>query len=297
MRARHVLYTAVLSLALIPDPLQSQSVGKMLENDFKNFGGDVWAVWTSPFRASKRDWLSAGLLIGASAATAPVDASVDRWMVNNEGNAAWGAIKELREGGAAFSGKYVTPAAAGLLVYGLATKNTKVQEGLFGCLASYVSGSIVRNYVVYYLVGRERPDSSRDDAITSPPAADGDQYNFTFPGKKEWGMHSLPAGHAANIIACASFLNNRFEMGYVEPALYALSAGIGVGRLVDRRHWTSDTMLGMIFGYAIGKEVAHRSKDRIPRGTGAVGAAASVLGNAYVTPTGKGLTLGWKTTF
>lgn len=284
-------------VALVPTVLPAQSVGKMLENDFRNFGGDVIAVWTSPFRADPRDWLNAGLWIGASAAISPLDDDVDRWMVRNEGNAAWGAIKELREGGAAFSGKYVTPAAAGLLIYGLATKNTKIQEGIFGCLASYVSGSIVRNYVLYYIVGRERPDSSRDDAITSPPADGNAQYNFTFPGKSEWGMHSLPAGHAANIIACASFLNNRFDMGYVEPLLYAVSAGIGVGRLVDRRHWTSDTMLGMVFGYAIGKEVAHRSKDRSIPGPRAVGAAASILGKAYVTPGAKGLTVGWKTTF
>jgi hypothetical protein len=87
-------------------------------------------------------------------------------------------------------------------------------------------------------------------------------------------------------------------MGYVEPALYALSAGIGVGRLVDRRHWTSDTMLGMIFGYAIGREVAHRSSLRAEKASGAVGAAAATaLRGAYFNPSRKGMTLGWRTTF
>lgn len=281
---------------LIPALLPAQSVGKMLQDDFKNFGGDVWAVWTSPFRATPQGWLATGLMVGASAAIAPFDDNVDRWMVRNEGNAGWSALKELREGGKAFSGKYVTPAAGLTLIYGLATKNTKVQEGLFGCLASYTAGSVVRNYVLYQLVGRERPDSSRDDAITSPPATDGDQYNFTFPGKKEWGMHSMPAGHAANIMSCAAFLNNRFEMGYVEPVLYALSAGIGAGRLVDRRHWTSDTFLGMAFGYAIGREVAKRSLIRGQQG-GAGGAAAAALSGAYLNPSRSGITLGWKTTF
>jgi membrane-associated phospholipid phosphatase len=237
------------------------------------------------------------LVIGASAAASPLDDDIDRWMVRNDNNAAWSAIKELREGGKAFSGKYITPVAGVALIYGLATKNTKVQEGIFGCLASYVSGSVVRNYVLYNLVGRERPDSSRDDAITSPAASEGDQYEFTFPGKSEWGMHSLPAGHAANIMACATFLNTRFDMGLVEPVLYAVTAGIGAGRLVDRRHWTSDTMLGMAFGYAIGREVAHRSAARAGQG-GVGGAAASALSNAYLSPSrGGGFTLGWKTTF
>ena len=283
--------------------MPAQSVGRMLETDLKNFGGDVWAVWTSPFRASGKDWMTAGLLIAGSAAAAPFDDNVDRWMVKHENSSAWSPLKELREGGAGFSGKYITPVAGAALIYGLIAKDMKVQEGIFGCLASYVSGSVVRNYVVYPLVGRERPDSSKDDAITPPPAEEGDQYNFTFPGKYNvWGMHSIPAGHAANIIACASFLNNRFEMGYVEPALYLVSAGIGVGRLVDRRHWTSDTFLGMGFGWAIGKQVAGRSAKRAVQGTagagGAAGAlAATTLSKAYFTPSKKGFTFGWKTTF
>src|SRR3954466_1927306 len=237
-------------LLLIPAMLPAQSVGRMLQDDLRNYGGDLWAVWTSPLRATPQGWLTTGLMIGASAAVSPLDDNVDRWMVRNEGNSAWSAIKELREGGRAFSGTYVTPAAGLTLVYGLATKDKKVQEGIFGCLAAYTSGSVVRTYVLYNLVGRERPDSSRDEAITSPAASEGDQYNFTFPGKSEWGMHSLPAGHAANIMACATYLNRRFDMGVVEPLLYAVTAGIGTGRLVDRRHWTSDTFLGMAFGYA-----------------------------------------------
>jgi membrane-associated phospholipid phosphatase len=265
----------------------------MLEADVRNSVGDVWAVWTSPFRAAPRDWLSAGVVIAASAATAPFDDDVDRWMVRNESNSAWGAIKELREGGAAFSGKYAVPAAGVVLVYGLATKNTKLQEGVFGCLASYASGSVIRNYVVYYLIGRERPDSSRDEAITSPPASEGDQYHFKIPGKKQWGMHSLPAGHAANIMACATYLNTRFDLGYVEPALYALTIGIGTGRLVDRRHWTSDTMLGMGFGYVIGREIAKRSLNRAAAASGLGGAASG----AYLAPTRHGLTIGWQKTF
>jgi hypothetical protein len=268
----------------------------MVKNDFRNFGGDVWSVWTSPFRAGPKDWMNTALVVGASAAMSPLDDDIDRVMVRNENNAAWSAIKELREGGAAFSGKYVTPVAGAALIYGLATKNTKIQEGIFGCLAAYTSGSVVRNYVFYNLVGRERPDSSRDDAITSPAANGGDQYHFTFPGKSEWGMHSLPAGHVANIMSCATYLNTRFDMGYVEPVLYAVTAGIGVGRLVDRRHWTSDTFLGMAFGYAIGREVAHRSLDRAGR-SGMSGAASSALSKAYVSPAKGGLTLGWKTTF
>lgn len=269
----------------------------MLETDLRNFGGDVWAVWTSPFRAGPKDWLTAGLIVGASAAATPLDDDIDRWMVRHRNNFAGGSLKELREGGLAFSGKYITPVAAGALVYALATKNTKIQEGIFGCLASYASGSVVRNYVIYPLISRERPAPVK--GTDPPPAVQGDQYEFAVPGEFDnWGQHSMPAGHAANILSCASFLNNRFEMGLVEPALYLVSAGIGVGRLVDRRHWNSDTMIGMAFGYAIGRQIAHRSLNRAMNTQGGAGsAAASVLSGTYLSPSKTHITLGWKTTF
>jgi membrane-associated phospholipid phosphatase len=292
MQVRFALPAALL-ISLSPALAPAQSVGEMVRNDVKNFGGDVWSVWTSPFRAGPKDWMNAGLAVAVSAGVSTFDDDVDRWMVRNEGNAAWSALKEVREGGHAFSGKYIAPVAAATLVYGLAAKNTKVQEGLFGCLASYTAGSVVRNYVFYYAVGRERPDSSRDDATTSPAADEGDQYHFTFPGTKDWGMHSLPAGHAANIMACATYLNTRFDMGLAEPLLYAVTAGIGTGRLVDRRHWTSDTVLGLVFGYAVGREVAKRSLARSEKAS----AISSGMSGAYLTPSKGGITLGWSRTF
>lgn len=294
MHSRFVIRAATL-LALFPAILPAQSVGKMLQTDLKNFGGDVWAVWTSPFRAGPKDLLTTGLVIGATAAMMPIDDDVDRWMVRNRNSGGWKPIEALREGGALYSGKYITPIAGGALIYGLATKNMKVQEGIFGCLASYTAGSVLRNYVLYYLVGRERPAPVR--GVDTPPAQEGDQYEFTFPGESDWGMHSLPAGHAANIVACASFLNNRFEMGYVEPLLYAVAAGTGVGRLVDRRHWTSDTFIGMAFGYAIGRQVAGRSLKRAAEMDALGGAAAAALSGAYISPTRRGLTVGWQKTF
>src|SRR4051794_11812615 len=95
-------------ILLTPFALGAQSVGEMVKTDLRNFGGDVWSVWTSPFRAGPRDWLSAASIVGASALISPADDEVDRWMVDNRTNSAWSAIKELREGGVAFSGKYVT---------------------------------------------------------------------------------------------------------------------------------------------------------------------------------------------
>jgi membrane-associated phospholipid phosphatase len=66
-------------------------------------------------------------------------------------------------------------------------------------------------------------------------------------------------------MACASFFNHRFDLGYAEYAIYALATGIGIGRVADQRHCASDALVGGVFGFAIGKYVAERSQKRADR--------------------------------
>jgi len=294
MRSRSIVFGAAL-LVGFPGAVHAQSVGKMLEYDVRNGVVDMVSVWATPFRGSGRDWLTTFGVIGASAAISPVDDNVDRWALAHRNESAWSALKELREGGAAYSGKTITPVVAGLYVIGLATKSTHIRDGVWGCAASYASSSIVRTYVFYETIGRQRPDPLKGHQPVPIPSKQGDQYKFrAFPGAT-WGLHSLPAGHIANIASCAGFLANRFEMGYAEPLVYLVTAGVGMGRILDRRHWTSDTMIGAVFGYAVGKEVALRS---LRRREGAKREAdASEPQGFFVAPAAGGVGMGWQWSF
>jgi membrane-associated phospholipid phosphatase len=148
---------------------------------------------------------------------------------------------------------------------------------------------------MYRLIGRPRPDSVRHEH-SQVPSEQGDQYKFYW-GSNDWGRHSLPAGHVANVAACASFLSHRFGNKYVTIPAYAVTLAVGIGREVDRRHWTSDTVLGVLFGYAVGKEVAIRSLDRRERegnGSSSNGSDGSAL---FFAPDANGLVVGWRMTF
>jgi len=293
MHGRMLATTAAL-LVLVSASARAQTVVKMVGQDVENAARDIVGVWVAPFQSTGRDWLAAGGLSAASALVSVWDDDVDRFMVNHADWSGWSAIKELREGGHAFTGKYVTPVLGVGYVVGLATNNRDIRDGIFGCLASYASGSILRNQVFYRLISRERPDSSRRHVVTAPPAQQGDQYDIEF-GDGGWGEHSWPAGHVANIAACASFLNNRFSMGFVEPVLYGLTAAVGIGRQVDRRHWTSDTVIGIIFGYAIGKEVAKRSLHRLDADR--LSAANRFMNGLGMSQAPGGFVIGWSATF
>jgi membrane-associated phospholipid phosphatase len=63
-------------------------------------------------------------------------------------------------------------------------------------------------------------------------------------------------------MSCVSYWSHRFDLGVAQPVPYAIAALIGFARVVDGAHWTSDTLLGMSWGFAVGKAVAAESRDR-----------------------------------
>lgn len=269
----------------------AQSVIQTMAQDVKNSVGDAWAVWTSPIHGTPRDWLTAAGLVGASAAVSPWDDDVDRWAVKQANDASWSWLKQFREGGAVFSGRQVTPVALGLYAVGLVVRSPQLREGLVGCATAYGATSVVRTFVAYPLMARTRPDSGRSGA--APPAKSGDQYDIGFPGTADWGRHSFPGGHITNVSACAAFLTSRYDLGIAKPLPWIAAGAVIVGRTLDRRHWLSDEMIGGFFGYAVGREIALRSRHRSRRAEKTVQSQSRLL----IGPAPGGVGVRWSLDF
>ncbi len=110
---------------------------------------------------------------------------------------------------------------------------------------------------------------------------------------KTW--RSFPGGHVANVMACASFFNTRYEWGVVEPALYGLVGAVALGRMADRAHWLSDNFVGGVVGYAIGRTVAVRQLRRKAKRESE--AAAGGANGFYAAPDPTEMRIGWRFTF
>jgi membrane-associated phospholipid phosphatase len=63
-------------------------------------------------------------------------------------------------------------------------------------------------------------------------------------------------------MSCVSYFSHRFSLGVAEPVMFAYPIMIGLGRMADGWHWTSDTMAGAAMGFAIGKAIADRQSAR-----------------------------------
>lgn len=216
--------------------------------------GDVLAdagyVVGSPLRADGRDWAAAGIVALTFGALLPLDAPVDRWIVRHPNAAAVAALKPFREQGGVLNrlvtARQLMPISGALLLGGLVGNDRHLREAGYGCLSAWASSNVVR-YSVYALVARERPSS-----------AEGQPFNFRVPGDRKWEHQAFFAGHTTNAFACASFWNTRFDLGAGEPVIYATAALTALSRLADRRHWTSDTFMGVTIGTVVGRVVASR---------------------------------------
>ena len=289
--SRTFVPTFVLSLA-VTTTASAQVTFKTTTYEIRDAFGDFLHIWVSPFQAEQRDWIAAIGVAAGAAALLPVDDQIDSWIVRHPSSAVVQAFtpwdEDHPELGDLSTSQRLIPVSAVLITSGMFSDNRKLREAGWGCLAASQASSSIRQ-ATYALVSRERPSLNH-----------GDQYAIKTPGG-EWDYHSFFAGHATNAWSCVSFWNTRFHMGLLEPVLYASAAGITFSRMKDRRHWASDTWVGIAAGYAMGRSVAaryaRRQAKREAKEKGSEPIRASFLEGLQLAPTPKGIAIGWSGSF
>jgi len=77
------------------------------------------------------------------------------------------------------------------------------------------------------------------------------------PSRFELGRDSFPSSHTSQAFAVAAVLSDRYDQP-VPVIAYGLAGLVGVARLIQDKHWTSDVAAGAVLGWAIGKALSLR---------------------------------------
>jgi membrane-associated phospholipid phosphatase len=245
----------LLSCAIVPSA-SGQFRADSTKRDVQHLAGDIWSIWTAPAHAKPRDLGGTAAGFGIAGAAAFFDEPLYRWMGDHEDSWPMRLLHPLREQARypAYemgSGQYLLPLSAMLYIAGTAGRSRGLRDAGLGCAAAHLTSAGARD-IVYLLVQRDRPRESPDDP-----------FRFRFPGEsgwsyRDWNWHSFFSGHIANSMGCASFLAHRFHLRVAEPVAYTFVSAIGLGRVADGRHWLSDTVVGALFGYEVGRTVSAR---------------------------------------
>jgi membrane-associated phospholipid phosphatase len=240
-------------LSLAPLPVGAQRILHNAWSDVKTGLTDVGYVWTAPLHMSKRDLNGLAVVAGTTAVALAFDDNLQDWLRAHPESVPVEAVSWFREdrGGEELGDIWMFIRGSGVIwLVGLATGSETLRDAATGCVAAGIAQTLPRRLVLYNLVKRTRP------RFTDDP------YRFDVPGSKVWDHRSFYGGHGSNAMTCIAFWNNRFDLGIAEPVLYAAAIATGVARTVDEAHWSSDTVLGLAVGYAIGRTVAIRQKNR-----------------------------------
>jgi hypothetical protein len=244
----------VAALAVGSSVVAAQPTATSEMRDLRNLGGDVWAAWSSPARLDGRTLVPVGVAVGGIALAFVADSLIYKLLSNHPGALPVRLLAPVRADGLPVikdltTSTYLIPLSVAAYAAGRLSRSDPLRDAAMGCGASYLASLGVRLMFVT-TVHRSRP------------YLDEGPYAVSFPGLGDWDHRSSTAGHAGNAAACASFLGNRFSMGWGEPVMYAYVGVLALGRIADGWHWTSDTMTGVIAGVAIGSVVAHRQLSR-----------------------------------
>jgi membrane-associated phospholipid phosphatase len=282
------LLAGLLLLSVPAGRADAQRTLRTIGKDLGTGVRDILYVWSAPARADGRDWLGAGLATALVVATGAADRDIQKWVVRHPSSAVVDAFRPFREGQDiplvdAGSPKRILPFTAALYGVGFIADSPTIRDAAMGCASAEQAQAII-HLVALNVVQRERP-------LT----AGGDPFDVGW-GSGPWERHSFFSGHASNIMACVAYWNERFDIGPVEPVLYAVALGIGLGRIPDQRHWASDVVSGTIIGHAAGRTVGRRARKRAERG-GEAPASTGMIHRPYLVGGAHGVAAGWQIAF
>lgn len=249
---RQTSFLATLALlSWHPRVASAQLRGDSTWRALQRLGGDAWSVWTAPIHARAKDAEGVGAVMAATGVGAALDEPLQHWISTHPNAWPVAILGPLRESAhyPAYelgSGQFLLPISAALYLAGSFSKSQGLRDAGLGCATAHLTAAGVRG-LVFLFVQRDRPRLSPDDP-----------FNIRLRGTRDWNKHSFFSGHIANSMGCASFLAHRFDLHLAEPVIYGYVSAIGAGRVLDGRHWLSDTVVGALFGYVVGRTISAR---------------------------------------
>jgi membrane-associated phospholipid phosphatase len=223
-----------------------------------DFGDQV----TAPFRFKTKQWLITGAAVGITSALFLIDNDINEWARVQKQKHNWVNISSpvITQFGASWANYSVV----GIGLLSAAFKNKKgVETSLLATQAMITSGVWV--HLIKILTGRERPE--KDNIVDNP---DSDNWYGPFalydhdlalkkPGSS---FDSFPSGHTAYAFSIATVFASQYrDMKAIPILCYSIASLVGISRLTENRHWSSDVFAGAFFGFVCGKQVvAHYDK-------------------------------------
>jgi hypothetical protein len=219
---------------------------------FHNFGAQA----TAPFQFKTKQWLITGAAIGITAALICVDDDIDEWAQTQKQKHNW--VNRSSPVITEFGNRYGVYLVGAIGSFSAAFKKQKgVQTSLLATQAMITSSVWVQ--LIKIITSRERPKaayiySQSEGGKWYGPFARFD--NDLAWNKSGFAFNAFPSGHTAIAFSIATVFASQYNDTRAVPVLsYSAATLVGISRLTEHEHWSSDVFIGALMGYLCGKQV------------------------------------------
>jgi len=217
-------------------------------------GSSLKQEFTKPFHMTKKDWGNFGKFAAATVALSFADRPIQKEALKLRNRNT--AVNDISKYVTNFGGLYEGYTLAALGAYGFVFKNQKMKTTTLLATQSYITAAALES-VLKFLSGRTRPSFYGPNEVARPRfLGPFSKTGVDVAGKTTYS--SFPSGHTTVAFAAATVFASEYKNKPLVPIIaYSAATLIGVSRITENKHWTTDVLVGAAVGFLAGKNVVN----------------------------------------
>ncbi|MGA2362281.1 MAG: phosphatase PAP2 family protein [Candidatus Aminicenantales bacterium] len=222
----------------------------------RDFLKDAGQIWSYPVHIRSRDILPIAGLATLTGLLIANDEAIHRGFMNYREAHAWvrGVSPVITQMGS--YGAWGT--AAVFLGVGLIGGDKKSTETAVLAASAMVQSNILVTFLKG-IFGRQRPFWADGVDHWSGPVGFFERFESGQTGRYD----SFPGGHSITAFSLATVVAMQYRESVWVPILaYTTATGVALSRTTENKHWLSDSLVGGVLGYVIGRLVVRNHRSR-----------------------------------
>jgi membrane-associated phospholipid phosphatase len=217
-------------------------------------GSNLKQGFTKPFHMTGKDWKKFGIFSAVTIATGFADEPIQKQALKLRTQST--SVRNTSNYVSKFGGLYEVYTLAAFGTYGLVFKNQKVKTTTLLATQAYITGGIIEA-VLKTLSGRTRP-SAYGPYQEAEPTFEGPFGKTSKDAGGKRTNSSFPSGHTTVAFAAATVFAKEYASQPLVPIIaYSAATLIGLSRITENKHWTTDVLVGAALGYLTGRQVVN----------------------------------------
>jgi hypothetical protein len=229
-------------------------------NPLKRLGKDLVIQAEAPFHITTRD----AMWIGAGALTTAVLIVSDQGSYNTvkeeQFDTKWvGKVSPVLTG---FGSNYGIGVIGVWAVYGFAASDAKAKETAYLASEAFLTSGMW-GIAIKALTSRQRPSTESEKAGEwSGP------FGYFRKNKNQSisSFDAFPSGHTLTAFSIATVFAEQYSDHPIVPIFcYTAATLVGLSRITENAHWSSDVFVGGVLGYLTAKEIVLNNPSEVSR--------------------------------